>query len=160
MQQIIFSKQIMVGRSTMDTNKRDAAGIAFSWYMLSIDNNSRLNTSLITFTYYYFILLFAGLLAKKWCLRCNVWSTFWHLRDQKWASTHEWKVFSYKNESMICVLRTLFKFKSLFLCHSLGTSGRSRQNEEKVLSTKCRERTCFYYGGYFSMLSIPVTFVC
>ena len=152
----------MVGRSTMDTNKSYAAGIAFSRYILSIDNN----TSLIIFTYYYFILLFAGLLAKKWCVRCNVWSTFWHLRDQKWASTHEWKVFSYKNESKICVvikfcvLRILLKFKSLFLCHSLGTSSRSRQNEEKVWSTKCRERTCFYYGGYFSMLSIPVTFVC
>ena len=68
MQQSHFSKQIMVGRSTMDTNKSDAAGIIFR-SIISIDNNRyRLPTS----KYYCFIPLFTGIVAKNWSIRCNV----------------------------------------------------------------------------------------
>ena len=54
MQQILFSKQIMVGRSTMDTNKRDAAGIAFSsLIIISIDNNIESTNWCATVLYHY-----------------------------------------------------------------------------------------------------------
>ena len=52
MQQSHFSKQIMVGRSTMDTNKSDAAGIIFR-SIISIDNNRYLDCQLLSTTVLY-----------------------------------------------------------------------------------------------------------
>ena len=62
MQQILFSKQIMVGRSTMDTNKSNAAGIIFSRYILSIDNNAHL-----------YLLLFCVIIYRPTCQKLVYW---------------------------------------------------------------------------------------
>lgn len=54
----------------MDTNKSNAAGMAFRSYILSIDNNILLKPTNVDVL--LFISLFTGLLAKNGCIRCYV----------------------------------------------------------------------------------------